>query len=102
MKERNGMRRDDLLKRLAAQRRQLVAFHLKSLAVFGSVARNEARADSDIDLLVEFEGPATLDRYMKLKDFLEGVLGGPVDLLTRKGVRPELAPQIEQEAVYVS
>ncbi len=95
------MRRDDLLTKLAAQRRQLAAFKLKSLAVFGSVARNEARADSDIDLLVEFEGPATFDRYVKLKSFLEEVLGGPIDLLTRKGVRPELAPQVEQEAIYV-
>lgn len=55
-----------------------------------------------MDLLVELEGPATFDQYIKLKDFLEDLLGSRVDLLTRKGMGPELAPLIEQEVVYVS
>ncbi len=96
------MQRDEILQRLTTQHDALRVFKVKSLAVFGSVARGEARPDSDVDVLVEFEGPATFDRYMQLKDFLEDVLGASVDLLTRKGVRPELASSIEQEAVYVS
>ncbi|MDP3703805.1 MAG: nucleotidyltransferase family protein [Candidatus Omnitrophota bacterium] len=75
---------------------------MKTLAVFGSVARDDARADSDVDFVVEFEGAVTFDRYMALKTFLEGAVGRPVDLLTRRGIRPELAPSIEQEAVYVT
>lgn len=96
------MSRDEILQRLNAQRSKLSAFHIKSLAVFGSVARDEARADSDVDVLVEFEGPVTFDRYMALKAFLEDALGCSVDLLTRAGIRPELAPSIEREAMYVA
>ena len=70
--------------------------------VFGSVARGEADSRSDVDILVEFQGPATFDGYMKLKAFLENVLERRVDLLTRRGIRPELAPTIEHDAVYVT
>ena len=96
------MERKEILERLTAQHHKLTDFKVKSLAIFGSVARGDARADSDVDILVEFKGSATFDQYMKLKIFLEELLGCPVDLLTRKGVRPEIAPYIEQEAVYVS
>lgn len=96
------MRREEILQRLNAQRPKLSAFRVKTLAVFGSVARGEAKDDSDADLLVEFEGRVTFDRYMALKAFLEDTLGCSVDLLTRAGIRPELAPSIEREAVYVT
>lgn len=74
---------------------------VKTLAVFGSVARDEARPDSDVDLLVEFLGPATFNGYMDLKFFLEDLLGRPIDLVTRKSIRPRLKTQIESEAFYV-
>jgi len=96
------MERDEVLQRLQASRGKLTAFNVKTLAVFGSVARGQERPDSDIDLLVEFEGPARFDQYMNLKLFLEELLRRPVDLLTRKGIRPELLPSVQQEAVYVS
>ena len=96
------MGRDDILSRLRTARERLGAFHVKSLAIFGSVARDEARPDSDVDVLVEFEGPATFDWYMDLKEFLEATLGCRVDLLTRKGLRPEIAPYIEQDLLRVA
>ena len=96
------MERNAVLQQLAGQRQKFRDFKVKSLAIFGSVARGEARPDSDVDVLVEFEGPATFDRYMGLKGFLEGLLGCPVDLLTRNGIRPELMPYVEREAVHVS
>ena len=96
------MSSDEIVQQLAACRQKLSAFHVKSLAVFGSVARGEARPDSDIDVLVEFDGPARFDSYMDLKLFLEELLGRPVDLLTRNGVRPELRPYVEREAVHVA
>ncbi len=96
------MGRDDVIRQLKANLGRLSEFKIKSLALFGSVARDEARPDSDVDILVEFESPATFDRYMELKLFLEDLLGRRVDLVTRKGVRPELVPYVEQEARRVA
>jgi hypothetical protein len=73
-----------------------------SLAVFGSVARDEARQDSDIDVLVEFGGAATLARYVELKALLEQRLGRPVDLVTRRGLRDRIRPSVEKDAVRVA
>lgn len=96
------MGRDDVIKQLKANLDRLSEFKVKSLSIFGSVARGEARPDSDVDFLVEFEGPATFSQYMGLKLLLEDLLGCPVDLVTRKGVRPELASYIEREARRVA
>lgn len=96
------LKRDDIIQQIRAQRAKLTALHVTSLAIFGSVARDQARPDSDVDMLVEFDGPATFDRYMDLKELLERTLGRRVDLLTRKAIRPELAPTIEREAVHVA
>ena len=71
------------------------------LALFGSTARDAARNDSDIDILVAFDGPATSDRYFGVQFHLEDLFGCPVDLVTEKALRPELRPSIEMEAVHV-
>ena len=60
-----------------------------------------ARADSDIDILVSFYGPATSARYLGAQFFLEDLLGRPVDLVTDKALRPELRPLVEREAAHV-
>lgn len=96
------MNRVELIRHLKAQGGKLATFGVKRLAIFGSVARGDATPDSDVDVLVEFEGTATFDQYMRLKMFLEDVLGRPVDLITRKGVRPQLVPYIEQDALHVA
>jgi predicted nucleotidyltransferase len=72
-----------------------------SLALFGSTARNAAHSDSDIDILIDFDGPATSKRYFGVQFYLEDLLGCPVDLVTEKALRPELRPFIEKEAVHV-
>ena len=71
------------------------------LALFGSTARNTARSDSDIDILVAFDGPATSERYFGVQFYLEDVFCYPVDLVTEKALRAELRPFIEKEAVHV-
>ena len=77
-------------------------FNVRTLAVFGSAARGELSDESDVDMLVEFEGAATFDRYMDLKFHLEDLLGRPVDLVTPNALKPRLRPVIEREAVRVA
>jgi uncharacterized protein len=76
-------------------------FGVRSLALFGSVARDKAGAGSDVDILVTFDGPATSARYFGLQFYLEDLLGRPVDLVTDEALRPEFRPYVEAEAVYV-
>ena len=76
-------------------------YDVRSLALFGSMSRDEAREGSDIDILVSFDGPATSARYFGVQFYLEDLLGHPVDLVTEKALRPELKPYIEREAVRV-
>lgn len=71
------------------------------LGLFGSTARDEARPDSDVDIVVSFDGPATSQKYFGVQFFLEDALGCPVDLVTEKAMRPELRPYIERETVNV-
>lgn len=76
-------------------------FGVAALALFGSCARGEARPDSDLDVLVSFDGPATSRRYFGVLFYLEDLFGRPVDLVTDKALRSELRPGVEREAVRV-
>jgi hypothetical protein len=78
-----------------------VRYGVTRLALFGSTARGDARTDSDIDVLVTFDGPATSKRYFGVQFFLEDQLGIPVDLVTDKALRSELRAAVEAEAIYV-
>ena len=76
-------------------------FGVTRLALLGSTARDAAQINSDIDILVAFDGPATSERYFGVQFFLEDLFGCPVDLVTEKALRAELRPFIEKEAVHV-
>jgi predicted nucleotidyltransferase len=96
------MKRDLALSALKQSKAALVErFGVSRIALFGSTVRNSAREDSDIDILVEFDGPATSSRYFGVQFYLEDLLGCSVDLVTEKALRAELRPFIEQEAYYV-
>ena len=93
----------DVITRMRNQAGQLRRqFAIQNLAVFGSVARGEACADSDVDVLVSFDGTADFDRFMGLKLHLEDLLGVSVDLVTPQALRPELRSRIEGEAIRVA
>jgi predicted nucleotidyltransferase len=96
------MQREEALKQLANNLVNLRnQYHVADLAIFGSVARNQANPDSDIDLLVEFTKTPGLLKYVELKNHLEGLLGVPVDLVTRKALKQQLRETILSEAVRV-
>ena len=76
-------------------------FGVTKIALFGSTARDEADDNSDVDILVSFEGPATSTRYFGVQFYLEDMLGCQVDLVTDKALRSQLRPFIENEAIDV-
>ena len=94
------MTRDDILRILRDHRDDLTRLGVKSLALFGSAARDEATRRSDVDLLVEFSRPVGLFEFIDVKDYLERLLGCRVDLVTRDALKPQLQQTILQEAVH--
>jgi predicted nucleotidyltransferase len=97
------MRRDDALSLLRNHSADVVRrFGVKALSLFGSVARDEARPGSDVDVLVEFKGPTTFDAHMGLMEYLEDLLGCRVDVVTTGGLKPRLRARIEGELIRVT
>jgi uncharacterized protein len=93
--------RDEILQILARHRDAIRGFGARRLGLFGSQARGEASAKSDLDFLVEFEpGAKTFDSYMDLKEFLEELFGQEVDLVVSEGLKPRLREGILRETVY--
>ena len=75
-------------------------FGVTDLALFGSAASDNVGPESDIDILVAFDGPATSKRYFGVQFYLEDRLGRSVDLVTDKALRAELRPFIKREALH--
>jgi|SRR5687768_1343754 uncharacterized protein len=94
------MERKKILALLKSHKRQLKKFGVRSVFMFGSMARNQARKRSDVDLLVEFERPIGLFEFARLKQDLEELLGRKVDLVTREALRKELRENILHEAIH--
>jgi predicted nucleotidyltransferase len=90
-----------VIRALANRRGELGEMGVRYLAVFGSVARDEAGADSDIDILADLERPAGLLKYARLEHYLESLLGREVDLVPYDSVRSDLKGRIFREAVRV-
>ena len=93
------MRREDVLRSLADHRDEIARFGVTSLSLFGSVARDEARPESDVDILVEFGVPVGLFEFVGLKMFLEEILVHQVDLVTPDALRESMRAQVLREAV---
>ena len=93
--------RDDIISIL---REQMVRsrFGIKSLFLFGSVARNEATQESDLDFIVNFDGVITFDRYMDLKIFLEDLFDKKIDLAIEGTLKPQIRQKIFEEAIDVT
>ena len=97
-----AVNRQAILERLNAEAPVLrKKYGVKSLAVFGSMARGDDHEGSDVDILVTFEGKPTFDNFMGLKLDLEELLGRPVDLGTPETLRPEMRAAVEQDLIHV-
>lgn len=97
------MRRDRVVRILRDHQDDLRdRYGVRSLAIFGSVARDEAAESSDVDLLVDFARAPGFDGYMGLKFRLEELLGCRVDLVMSKALKPDAQPVVQREAIRVA
>src|SRR5574341_2251070 len=97
------MKQDVVLKMLKQKNAELAKqFGVKSLSLFGSVARGEATSKSDVDLLVEFSRPVGYFGLFTLQDYLEKLLGCPVDLGTLDSLKPYIRERVMGEVIHVT
>lgn len=95
--------KDQIIDLLRRNELRIRTFGVKRLGLFGSFVRGEQRADSDVDILVEFEArQKTFDRFVTLSFLLEELLGRRVDLVTVESLSPHLGPHILAEVEYVA
>ena len=94
------MKSQEVLNILAMHQPELDEMGIKSLALFGSIARDEGAAESDVDLLVEFHRPIGLFQFARVRRNLSELLGCEVDLVTVAALRKEMRDQILREAIY--
>ncbi|MFA6978041.1 MAG: nucleotidyltransferase family protein [Ignavibacteriaceae bacterium] len=90
---------DEIIDILKGHRALLKKYSVIRIGLFGSFARNESTATSDIDLLVDFEDKS-FDNFMNLADELENLFGRKVDLLTQKGMSPYIFPLVKNEILW--
>jgi len=96
------MRRDEALRLLKEHRAELEAMGVTSLALFGSVARDEAGPESDVDVIIDVLHPFSLFDLARVHLRLEEILGCKVDVATEGGMRPRYRERIEDDLIYVS
>ena len=102
MNEVNPMNRAEVLDLLRTHKPTLEQrFGVTKLALYGSLARDQATDTSDVDVLVEFDTPPDWRRYFGAQFYLEDLLGRPVDLAMKAEIRVEIQPFVERDAIDV-
>lgn len=86
---------------LKAHKKDLSQLGVNTLAIFGSIAKNEGKKESDVDILVDFDSKKGLFVFLSLKEYLEGILHCKVDLVTKKALHPALKKRILSEAKQI-
>jgi uncharacterized protein len=95
------MRQQEAIARILQYRDELEDLGVHSLTLFGSVARDEATAESDVDLLVDFNRPVGLFRFSEIRLLLEDALERPVDLGTKTSLRNHLKETVSKDSIHV-
>ena len=92
----------EALETLRRSEKALRARGVQRAALFGSVARGDNRPDSDIDIMIEVDPEAhiTVFDYVGLKEYIAGLFDGPVDVVSREGLKPYLRPAATADAIY--
>jgi hypothetical protein len=91
----------EILTRLSNRKQKLFSnYPIKSMAIFGSYARNEQKPESDVDILVEFNENIGI-RFIDFADELEEILGFKVDVVSRKGIKDKYFKAIQSDLIYV-
>ena len=75
-------------------------YHLTSIGIFGSFAREDFRADSDIDILIDYDQPMGIE-FIDLAEDLEEILKRKVDLVSKKGIKSKYFEEIKKDLIYV-
>jgi predicted nucleotidyltransferase len=96
------MNSQEALETLRRSEHALRARGVRRAALFGSVARDENRPGSDIDIMVEIDPEAhiTAFDYVGLKEYIAGLFDSPVDVASRDGLKPYLRPAAMADAIY--
>ncbi|MGH7103053.1 MAG: nucleotidyltransferase family protein [Acetobacteraceae bacterium] len=96
------MNSQDIIAKLRANEAALRARGVSHAALFGSRARGDNRPDSDIDIMIEVDpaAPVGVYEYVALKDYIAGLFDGPVDVVSRNGLKPYVRPAATTDAVY--
>ena len=94
--------KNDILAVFRQHGASIKALGVERLALFGSFVRGENRADSDVDVVVDFRpDEKNIDRFIAVAELLEGLLGRPVHLVTRESLSPYIGPKILMETENV-
>lgn len=90
--------RDEIVQLLKDRSSEIRSLGVEKLGLFGSVARDDANAESDVDILVRFgEGRKSYDNFIALAEMLDQLLGRRVELVTPEGLSPFIGPRILEE-----
>ena len=97
-----SMKRDEVIRTLKEREADLRAHGVTHAALFGSVARDEQRPDSDIDILVDLDPAvvATMFDYAGLKDYVASLFQGSVDVIDSQALKPRFRPHAAADAIY--
>lgn len=102
MARERALTKDQVAERLAAHADELRSLGVRSLDLFGSIARGDARPESDVDLLVEFKEVPGFVGYVRLRNRLEQILDRHVDLVMASGLHPRIRERVLREARHVA
>ena len=91
------------IKQILSERKSWLCetYQITELGIFGSYARGEQTQDSDVDVLIDYEKAPTLFELVNLRDFLRDLIGLPVDIVTKKGLKPRIRDQVLSEVIYL-